>query len=70
MAVRLSYFTVLTGRTMVGMLGWIEASSVVYTTGEAAFGGLDKEGLIAIIVISIIAIATFVWIFRELRKRG
>ena len=55
---------------MVGMLGWIEARSVVYATGEAAFGGLDKEGLIAIIVISIIAIATFVWIFRELRKGG
>jgi len=51
------------------MLGWIEASSGVYAAGEAAFGGLGKEGLIAIIVISIIAIVTFVWIFRELRKR-
>ena len=51
------------------MLGWIEASSGVYAASEAAFGGLDKEGLIAIIVISIIAIVTFVWIFRELRKR-
>jgi hypothetical protein len=52
------------------MLGWLEASSGVYAIGETAFGGLDKEGLIAIIVISIIAIVTFVWIFRELRKRG
>jgi hypothetical protein len=69
MAVRLRYFTILTGRMIDGMLGWIEANSGVYSAGEVAFGGLDKEGLIAIIVISIIAIATFVWIFRELRKR-
>ena len=69
MAVRLRYFTILAGRMIDGMLGWIEASSGVYAAREAAFGGLDKEGLIAIIVISIIAIVTFVWIFRELRKR-
>lgn len=69
MAVRLSYVTVLTGRTMVGMLGCIEAGSGVYATAEAAFWGLEKEGLIAIIIIAIIAIAAFVWIFRELRKR-
>jgi hypothetical protein len=69
MAVRLRYFAVLTGRTMVAMLGWIEESTGVYAAGEVAFGGLDKEGLIAIIVISIIAVVTFVWIFRELRKR-
>jgi hypothetical protein len=70
MAVRLRYFTILTVRMIDGMLGWIEASSGVYAAGEAAFGGLDREGLIAIIVISIIAIAAFVWIFRGLRKRG
>ena len=69
MAVRLSYFTISTGRMIDGMLGWIEESSGVYAAGEVAFAGLDKEGLIAIIVISIIAIVTFVWIFRELRKR-
>jgi len=54
---------------MVAMLGWIEERVGVYALGEAAFGGLDKEGLIAVIVISIIAVVTFVWIFRELRKR-
>ena len=70
MAVRLSYLTVLTGRTMVGMLGWIDAGSGVYAAAEAASGGLEKEGLIAIIIIAIIAIAAFVWIFRGLRRRG
>jgi len=48
--------------------GWIEASSTVYTPGEA-FGGLGKAGLITIIVVSLIAIVAFVWIFRETRKR-
>ena len=69
MGVRLRYFTVLTGKMIDGMQGWIEESVGVYALGEAAFGGLDKEGLIAVIVISIIAVVTFVWIFRELRKR-
>jgi hypothetical protein len=46
----------------------MEASAVVYTAGEA-IGGLGKEGLITIIVVSVIAIITFVWIFRETRKR-
>jgi hypothetical protein len=48
---------------------WIEVSSGAYAAGEAASGGLDKAGLIAIIVISIIAIVTFVWIFRETGRR-
>jgi hypothetical protein len=53
-----------------GMIAdWIEVSSGAYATGEAVFGGLDKAGLIAIIVISIIAIVTFVWIFRETGRR-
>jgi hypothetical protein len=46
----------------------MEASAVVYAAGEV-FGGLGKEGLITIIVVSVIAIITFVWIFRETRKR-
>jgi hypothetical protein len=50
------------------MAGWIEASSGVYAAGEA-FGGLGKAGLITIIVVSVIAIVTFVWIFRETGKR-
>lgn len=50
------------------MPDWIEASSKVYAAGEA-FGGLGKAGLITIIVVSLIAIVTFVWIFRETGKR-
>jgi hypothetical protein len=45
----------------------MEASATVYAAGEA-FGGLGKAGLITIIVVSIIAVVTFVWIFRETRK--
>jgi len=48
---------------------FIGTSSGVYATGEAAFGGLGKAGLITVIVISLIATVTFVWIFRETRKR-
>ena len=47
---------------------WLEAGAAVYAASEA-FGGLGKAGLITIIVVSIIAIVTFVWIFRETGKR-
>ncbi|HUW44411.1 MAG TPA: hypothetical protein VMW50_01325 [Dehalococcoidia bacterium] len=47
---------------------WMEASATVYAAGEA-FGGLGKAGLITIIVVSIIAVVTLVWIFRETGKR-
>ena len=60
--------TAKSGRIMDRMLDWTEAGSTVYTIGEA-FGGLGKAGLIAIIVVSIIAIVTFVWIFRETGRR-
>ena len=50
------------------MPNWVEASGVVDSAGEA-FGGLGKDGLAAVIVISVIAIVTFVWIFRETGKR-
>jgi hypothetical protein len=53
---------------VVGMPDWMEASAAVYAADEA-FGGLGKAGLITIIVISLIAIITFVWIFRETGKR-
>jgi len=53
---------------VVGIPDWIEASATVYAAGEA-FGGLGKAGLITIIVVSIIAIVTFVWIFRETGRR-
>lgn len=50
------------------MSEWMEASAAVYAADEA-FGGLGKGGLITIIIVSLIAIATLVWIFRELGKR-
>lgn len=53
---------------MVGMVDWTETSAAIHAAGEAS-GGPDKAGLITIIVVSIIAIITFVWIFRETGKR-
>jgi hypothetical protein len=53
---------------MDGMVRWIQDASVLYAPGEP-FGGLGKGGLIAVIVIAVIATITFVWIFRETRKR-
>jgi hypothetical protein len=50
------------------MPDWLEVSATVYAVGEA-FGGLGKGGLITIIVVSIVAIITFVWIFRETGRR-
>ena len=50
------------------MTDWMEASATIYAVGKA-FGGLGKAGLITIIVVSVIAIVTFVWIFRETGKR-
>jgi len=50
------------------MSGWMEASATAYAAGEA-FGGLGRGGLITIIVVSLIAIVTLVWIFRETGKR-
>ena len=53
---------------MVGMAGWTETSAAVYAAGEAS-GELDRTGLIVIIVVAIIAVITFVWIFRETGRR-
>jgi hypothetical protein len=53
---------------MVGMADWTETSAAIYAAGEAS-GGLDKTGLVTIIVVSVIAIIAFVWIFRETGKR-
>lgn len=50
------------------MPDWMEAGTVVYAAGEGS-GGLSKAGLITIIVVSLIAIVTFVWIFRETGRR-
>lgn len=55
-------------RMMVGIVDWTETSGAVYATGEAS-GGLDRTGLIVIIIVSIIAVMAFVWIFRETGRR-
>jgi hypothetical protein len=53
---------------IAGVPDWMEVSATVYAAGEA-FGGLGKAGLITIIVVSIIAIVTLVWILRETGRR-
>jgi hypothetical protein len=53
---------------MAGTADWMKAGAVIYTAG-GALGGLDKGGLIVIMLVSIIAIVAFVWIFRETGKR-
>ena len=53
---------------MVGMVDWTKMSSAVYVAGGAS-GGLDRAGLITIIIVSIIAVVAFVWIFRETGRR-
>jgi hypothetical protein len=53
---------------IAGIPDWAEASTAVYAAGES-FGGLGRGGLITIIIVSIIAVVTLVWIFRETGKR-
>jgi len=53
---------------MAGTADWMEAGAVIYTAG-GALDGLGKGGLIAVILVSIIAIVAFVWIFRETGNR-
>ena len=53
---------------VAGVPDWTEASAVAHAASEA-FGGLGKAGLITVIVVSVIAIVTFIWIFRETGKR-
>jgi hypothetical protein len=53
---------------LVGMINSIEVNPALNLANEA-FGGLGKGGLITIIVVSIIAIVTLVWIFRETGRR-
>ncbi len=53
---------------VIGLPGGIDACIAAYAAGEAS-GGLGREGVIAIIVVSVVAIAAFVWIFRETGRR-
>jgi len=55
---------------IAGMPDRVGRGAAAYAASEAfAFAGLGKAGLITVIVVSIIAIAAFVWIFRETGKR-
>jgi len=56
------------GRMIAGLLGRTAADAAVYAAGER-LAGLGKAGLIAVIVVSVIAIVTFAWIFRETGRR-
>jgi hypothetical protein len=53
---------------VVGMAYWMEASASVPAAGQAS-QGLDRAGLIVIIVVAIIAVIAFVWIFHETGRR-
>ena len=53
---------------IAGIPNLLDADSTVNAASEA-FGGLGKAGLITIIVVSVIAIVTLVWIFRETGRR-
>jgi len=50
------------------MVNWLAVCAAAYAASEP-FGGLGRGGLVAIIVVSVIGIITFVWIFRETGKR-
>jgi len=53
---------------IAGTPNWVEVCATFNVANEA-FGGLGKTGLITIIVVSVIAIVTLVWIFRETGRR-
>jgi len=53
---------------VIGLPVGIDGCLATYVAGEAS-GGLGRGGVIAIIVVSIIAVAAFVWIFRETGRR-
>jgi len=53
---------------IAGIPNSLDVNSTVNATNEA-FGGLGKAGFITVIIVSIIAIAALVWIFRETGRR-
>ncbi len=46
---------------------WEAAAFALYGAGPTS--GLDRAGLITIVVVAVIAVVAFVWIFRELGRR-
>ena len=53
---------------LIGLPGGIDGCIAAYAAGESS-DGLGMGGLITIIVVSVIAVAAFVWIFRETGRR-
>jgi uncharacterized membrane protein len=53
---------------MAGMIDWIEAGGAIHA-GGGTVAGLEKGGLVVIILVSVVAIVAFVWIFRETGRR-
>lgn len=50
------------------MQDWNKATIAIGAVGEVIHS-LDRAGLVTVIVVSIIAIAAFVWIFKETGRR-
>jgi len=53
---------------LIRLPGGIDGCLAAYATGEGS-GGLGMGGLVTIIVVSVVAVAAFVWIFRETGRR-
>jgi hypothetical protein len=53
---------------LIGLPGGIDRCIAAYAAGEAS-DGLGMGGVVTIIVVSVIAVAAFVWIFRETGRR-
>jgi hypothetical protein len=53
---------------LIGLPDGIDGCIAAYAAGEAS-DGLGTGGLVTIIVVSVIAVAAFVWIFRETGRR-
>jgi hypothetical protein len=54
---------------MYNLSGWLGASSLAYATNGSNFWGLGKAGLITIIIVSVILIATVAWLINGTKKR-
>jgi hypothetical protein len=54
---------------ITGLLTLAGRGLVVYIANTPSFGGLGKAGLITAIVVSVILIATVVWLINGTKKR-
>jgi len=54
---------------MIILSNLMEGTSLPYVASPASFGGLGKAGLITVIIVSVILIATVAWLINGTRKR-